>query len=178
MCDCTFANDGNASWHSVCRVPMVEWRLDCENCRRPPWYRPQIFTQNPSPLQRHALQLCDRTNQCHSYSLPTVRFKSSKCKWKCWAVILRPSLLTVRFNMYVGQLLVFRFKFKFKFKILYYLFREIYPWCHSITANSTFHKNNNPPPHQKSILIKTITLINTINMELTPPPHTHTHTNA
>ena len=23
----------NASWHSVCRVPMVEWRLDCENCR-------------------------------------------------------------------------------------------------------------------------------------------------
>ena len=32
-CDCTFADDGNASWYSVCRVPMVEWRLDCENCR-------------------------------------------------------------------------------------------------------------------------------------------------
>ena len=28
----SFANDGNASWYSVCRVPMVEWRLDCENC--------------------------------------------------------------------------------------------------------------------------------------------------
>ena len=32
-CDCTFADDGNASWYSVCRVPMVEWRLDYENCR-------------------------------------------------------------------------------------------------------------------------------------------------
>ena len=29
----SFANDGNASWYWVCRVPMVEWRLDCENCR-------------------------------------------------------------------------------------------------------------------------------------------------
>ena len=32
-CDCTFPNDGNASWYSVCRVPMVEWRLDYEDCR-------------------------------------------------------------------------------------------------------------------------------------------------
>ena len=32
-CDCTFADDGNASWYSVCRVPVVVWRLDCENCR-------------------------------------------------------------------------------------------------------------------------------------------------
>ena len=32
-CDCTFADDGNASWYSVCRVVMVEWWLDCENCR-------------------------------------------------------------------------------------------------------------------------------------------------
>ena len=31
--DCTFADDSNASWYSVRRVPMVEWRLDCENCR-------------------------------------------------------------------------------------------------------------------------------------------------
>ena len=31
-CDCTFSDDGNASWYSVCRVPMVEWRVDCENC--------------------------------------------------------------------------------------------------------------------------------------------------
>ena len=29
----SFADDGNASWYSICRVPMVEWRLDCENCR-------------------------------------------------------------------------------------------------------------------------------------------------
>ena len=29
----SFANDGNASWYWVCRVPMVEWRLDCEDCR-------------------------------------------------------------------------------------------------------------------------------------------------
>ena len=29
----SFADDGNASCYSVCRVPMVEWRLDCENCR-------------------------------------------------------------------------------------------------------------------------------------------------
>ena len=39
---------------------------------------------------------------------------------------------------------------KFKFKILYYLFREIYPWCHSITANSTFDKNN----HKNAYLLK------------------------
>ena len=32
-CDCTFADDGNASWYWVCRVPMVKWRFDCENCR-------------------------------------------------------------------------------------------------------------------------------------------------
>ena len=31
-CDCTFTDDGNASWYSVCRVSMVEWRLYCENC--------------------------------------------------------------------------------------------------------------------------------------------------
>ena len=29
----SFADNGNASWYSVCRVPMVEWRLDCEDCR-------------------------------------------------------------------------------------------------------------------------------------------------
>ena len=29
----SFADDGNTSWCSVCRVPMVEWRLDCEDCR-------------------------------------------------------------------------------------------------------------------------------------------------
>ena len=27
------SNDGNTSWYWVCRVPMVEWRLDCEDCR-------------------------------------------------------------------------------------------------------------------------------------------------
>ena len=30
-CDCTFAGDGNASWYSVCRVPIVEWQLDCRH---------------------------------------------------------------------------------------------------------------------------------------------------
>ena len=29
----SFANGGTASWYLVCRVPMVDWRLDCENCR-------------------------------------------------------------------------------------------------------------------------------------------------
>ena len=29
-CDCTFANGGNASWYLVCRVLIVEWRLDCQ----------------------------------------------------------------------------------------------------------------------------------------------------
>ena len=33
VCDCTFVNDGITSWYSVCRVPMVGWRLDCDNCR-------------------------------------------------------------------------------------------------------------------------------------------------
>ena len=28
----SFADDGNASWCSICRVLVVEWRLDCENC--------------------------------------------------------------------------------------------------------------------------------------------------
>ena len=30
---CSFADNGNASWYSVFRVPMVEWRLDCEDYR-------------------------------------------------------------------------------------------------------------------------------------------------
>ena len=30
-CDCTFADDGNASWYLFCWVPMVEWRLDCRH---------------------------------------------------------------------------------------------------------------------------------------------------
>ena len=29
----SFADEGNASRYSVCRVPRVEWQLDCENCR-------------------------------------------------------------------------------------------------------------------------------------------------
>ena len=29
----SFADDGNPSWYSVCRVPMLEWWLDGENCR-------------------------------------------------------------------------------------------------------------------------------------------------
>ena len=28
----SLADDDNASWYSVCRVPVMEWRLDCENC--------------------------------------------------------------------------------------------------------------------------------------------------
>ena len=31
-CSHSCADDGNASWYSVCRVPMVKWRLDYENC--------------------------------------------------------------------------------------------------------------------------------------------------
>ena len=43
-CGCTFAEDGNASWYSVFRVPIVEWRLDCRHLTvvGPPWYRPQV----------------------------------------------------------------------------------------------------------------------------------------
>ena len=29
----SFADDGNASWYSVCQVPMMEWRMACDNCR-------------------------------------------------------------------------------------------------------------------------------------------------
>ena len=54
-CDCTFADDGNASWYSVCGVPMVEWRLGCEDFRHltvvglhdtGPWL-PRWGTHNP-----------------------------------------------------------------------------------------------------------------------------------
>ena len=31
--DCTFTDNGYASWYSVSQLPMVEWRLDCEKCR-------------------------------------------------------------------------------------------------------------------------------------------------
>ena len=53
-CDCMFANVGNASWYLVCRVPMVEWRLHCENCRHlmvvglhdtGPWYVKALHLQ-------------------------------------------------------------------------------------------------------------------------------------
>ena len=30
--DYLFSNDGHTPWYLVCRVPMVEWQLDCENC--------------------------------------------------------------------------------------------------------------------------------------------------
>ena len=55
-CDCTSADNGSASWYSVCRVPMVEWRLDCEKCRHltvvglhdaSPW-SPACSTENSS----------------------------------------------------------------------------------------------------------------------------------
>ena len=29
----SFTDDGNVSWYSACRVSMVEWRLDWEDCR-------------------------------------------------------------------------------------------------------------------------------------------------
>ena len=48
-----FADDGNASWYWVCRVPMVEWQFDCEDCRHltviglhdtgPWWWRKDCF---------------------------------------------------------------------------------------------------------------------------------------
>ena len=28
-----FADDSKSSWYSTCRAPMVEWWLECENCR-------------------------------------------------------------------------------------------------------------------------------------------------
>ena len=45
------------------------------------------------------------------------------------------------------MLIVLVFKFKFKFKILYYLFIEIYPWCHRITENSSFYKKTTIKKH-------------------------------
>ena len=71
-CDCTFADDGSASWYLVCRVPMVEWRLDCENCRHwtvvglhdtDPWGR---FSVSPWILFR-----------VESYQWPRNRYSSS-----------------------------------------------------------------------------------------------------
>ena len=43
----SFADDANASWHSVCRVPELGmtvglWKLSSLDDRRPPWYRPQF----------------------------------------------------------------------------------------------------------------------------------------
>ena len=42
----SFADDDNASWYSVCRVPMVEWRLDCENC----WHLMVIDLHDTGPM--------------------------------------------------------------------------------------------------------------------------------
>ena len=36
-CDCTFADNRNASWYSVCRL----WKLSSLDGRRLPWYRPR-----------------------------------------------------------------------------------------------------------------------------------------
>ena len=67
-CDCTFTDDGNASWCLVCRVPMVEWRLDCENCRHltvvglhdtGPWFRSN-FLCGPFSRWSHTFDLTRR----------------------------------------------------------------------------------------------------------------------
>ena len=53
---------GNALWYWVCRMPMVEWRLDCEDCRHltvvglhdtGPWYR-----KVPAILRQFVCALC------------------------------------------------------------------------------------------------------------------------
>ena len=57
-CDCTFADDGNTSWYLVCRVLMVECRLDSENCRHltvvglhdtGPWTHQAVTRQHAPP---------------------------------------------------------------------------------------------------------------------------------
>ena len=47
----SFADDGNASWSSVCRIPngitVGLWQLSLLDGRRPPWYRPLLFSLLP-----------------------------------------------------------------------------------------------------------------------------------
>ena len=62
-----FTNDGNASWYSICRVPMVEWRLDCENCSHltvvglhdtGPWWPLEFFNASFPACNAHRTQGC------------------------------------------------------------------------------------------------------------------------
>ena len=79
-CDCTFADDGNASWYSLCRVPIVEWRFDCEDCRHltvvslhdtGPWWPSTPGNVQCSCLAGTICQLAVGASQCkkENYSL-------------------------------------------------------------------------------------------------------------
>ena len=57
----SFADDGNASWYSVCRVSMVEWRLDCENCR----HLTVVGLHDTGPWPRNRVQITCNTSSAY-----------------------------------------------------------------------------------------------------------------
>ena len=71
----SFANDGNASWYSVCRVPMVEWRLDCENCR----YLTVVDLHDTGPSISSYVDRCVDGQVYHVYSLLFLVKRPMRC---------------------------------------------------------------------------------------------------
>ena len=65
----SFTDDGNASWYSVCRVPIVERRLDCEDCHH-----------------LTVIGLHDTGPWCHRVGAGTGGLVSVYCKWLRWQV--------------------------------------------------------------------------------------------
>ena len=77
-CDCTLADDGNASWYWVCRVPMVKWRLDFKDCR----HLTVVGLRDAGPSS------CNTSNACSDYTdvtadCPSQRFPLSILDWLC-----------------------------------------------------------------------------------------------
>ena len=66
----SFADDGNASWYSVCRVPMAKWQLDCQNCR----YSTVVGLHDTGPWMRESQLQCRRgpgqENSRYSHVMP------------------------------------------------------------------------------------------------------------
>ena len=90
-CDCTFADVGNASWYSVCRVPMVEWRLDCENYP----HLTVIGLHDTGPWSSHQKSISARNSLCALLSTfinCESRLATANCLQHCKLLLLKHSV--------------------------------------------------------------------------------------
>ena len=85
-CDSTFTDDGNASWYSVCSVPMVEWRLNCPHLTvvglhdTGPWTLKPTCLRGPMRLLKKKKNISKCAFQCDHHR---------RGWWCAWVVVQR-----------------------------------------------------------------------------------------